>query len=384
MLTQINYLCVDDEEDAATVGYLKFIARQRPGLHIQPRLPEEFSSEIESLHREVENKGYHGLILDLQLNGKGSPARYRAPALVQEIHTMVAENKFPVLPLALWSNDIKLSASYYPDDTSHDLFDLTIYKERLADGDKPYATKIARKLAALTEGYQLLQQEQASGPARVAALLRLPEGLADELDPRLLLPVSLTLKETAVYDQARFIHRQLLATPNYALVDAEVLAARLGLSLDEVPDFDALAEQLFPNNRYQGIFAEGWACWWMPLLEEAWLALPDCPGPLRDVSAEERVACIVAATGRNDLKPARPIELTTSTAFWTICQITRRPLDPMEGYVVDRHLLPWQLTQYVSLHGKLSGGKEADRISIDGLDLERFEEDRQHLKQAKL
>lgn len=382
MANQIKYLCVDDETNADTEGYLDFISDQREGLHITLRLPAAFSPEIENLQKEVGSSGFQGLVLDLQLNGKGSPARYRAPALVQEIHTLVAENAFPVCPLVLWSNDKKLSVSYYPDDTSHDLFDLTIYKERLANGDQPYADKIAHKLVALAEGYQFIRQAETSGLQRAIELLHIPQGLADELDPRVLLPLTFPLKETSAYDQARFIHRQLLTTPNQALVDAELLAARLGLRLEEVADFEALADQLFPNARYQGVFAEGWACWWMPLLEEAWLALPACPGPLRELAAEQRVACVVAATGRHGLTPARPIELASSTSYWTVCQVTRHPLDPLEGYVVDRHLYPWQLTQYVSLHGKLSGGKEADRINIDGLDVERYQEDRQAAKQA--
>ncbi|HEX8349013.1 MAG TPA: hypothetical protein VF598_03560, partial [Hymenobacter sp.] len=272
----------------------------------------------------------------------------------------------------------KLSVSYWPDDTSHDLFDLTIYKEKLAERDKPYAHKIARKMVSLAQGFNRIASLQSRDLQRVIDLLHITGEQAGQLDPRLFQPLTLSLSDTSVYDQARFIHRQLLATPNSALVDTEILAARLGLDSASMPqaEFEALAEQLFPNARYQGVFAEGWMCWWVSEVEEAWQSLPGCSGPLRELTAEQRVACIQANTDRKDLKPARPIELASSSSFWTVCQITRHPLDPMEGYVVDRQLYPWQLTQYVSMHGKLGGGKFADRVKVDALDWERYNEDR--------
>ena len=383
MKETVNYLCVDDEKDAETLGYLTRIEKQKEGLIIEPRVPGEFAAEVDILCEEIEAKKIKGLIVDLRLNGtKNSPSRYRAPALVQEIHTRVAEGTFPIRPLVLWSNDEKLSSSYWPDDTSHDLFDLTIHKEKLITNYQPYAKAIADKMVALADGYTEIIQTTNTGPARALGLLQATEELATELDPRILQPLTFPSSEVSVYDQARFIHRQLLAIPNNALVNAETLAARLGLRLAEVSDFENLAEQLFPGSRYCGVFSDGWACWWMPLVEEAWLSLSGCPGQLRELTAAQRVACIAAVLDRPDLKPAAPIELALSSSFWVVCQSTRRPLDPLEGYVVDRQLYPWQLTQYISLHGKLDGSKEASRIKIDALDLERYDEDRKTLKQS--
>ena len=396
MKQTVDYLCVDDERNAETEAYLEFIKRQHAQLRVDLRLPQDFSTQVENLKRDILEHNFDGLILDLRLDGAGSPARYRAPALVQEIHTRAAENAFPVRPLVLWSNDQKLSVSYWPDDTSHDLFDLTIYKEKLAERDKPYAHKIARKMVSLAQGFNQIASLQSRDLQRVIDLLSITGEKAGQLDPRLFQPLTLSLSDTSVYDQARFIHRQLLATPNSALADTEILAARLGLDSASMSqaEFEALAEQLFPNARYQGVFAEGWVCWWMSDVEEAWQSLPGCLGPLRELTAEQRVACIQANTDRKALKimlgkflvqqphkvqikaPARPIELASSSSFWTVCQITRRPLDPMEGYVVDRQLYPWQLTQYVSMHGKLGGGKFADRVKVDALDWERYNEDR--------
>jgi hypothetical protein len=378
MKQTVNYLCVDDERNAETEAYLAFIQRQDERINTTLRVPEDFSNEVESLKREILEHNFNGLLLDLRLDGMGSAARYRAPALVQEIHTRVAENTFPARPLVLWSNDQKLSISYWPDDTSHDLFDFTIYKEKLAERNQSYAAKLARKLVALAEGYMYIDNLTTRDMPRVVELLNLQAEQFDQLDPRLLKPLMLPMSEISIYEQARFIHRQLLAMPNNALVDSEILAARLGIAIDTFSDndFEALVDQLLPGTRYKGVFSEGWSCWWMSSVETVWQSLPDCPGPLRELTAEQRVAFINYITGRTDIKAAKPIELANSSSFWTICQITRHPLDPFEGYVADRQLYPWQLTQYVSLHGKLSGGKVAARIGIDALDWERYNEDK--------
>ncbi|HEX8429324.1 hypothetical protein [Hymenobacter sp.] len=380
MSNPVNYLCVDDAGDTATHSYLDFISDQDERLNIEPSEPDEFSLQLTNLKEKIrpdEGVGFDGLLLDLRLDGEGSKAHYRAPALAQEIHTRAVEDKdgFPICPLVLWSNDEKLDDSYWPDDTSHDLFDLTIFKEKLADLDVKYARKTARKLISLADGYSQIIALQETGFDRISRLLDKSSAFLRVIDPRIALPLGEAIGDASVYDQARFIHQQLLTIPNSALVSSEILAARLGLDIRDVKDFDDLAEKLFPNARYTGAFAYGWPCWWVSGVEKGWANLAECPGPLRTTGAEKRVECIKRNSDRQDIHPATTIELTTSTTFWTICQITRQPLDPMEGYAVDKQLYPWQNTKYVSLHGKLSGGRKADRTKIDPLDIERFEED---------
>lgn len=382
MILQTKYLCIDDAGDEATYSYLDFISDRDENLSIEPSLPIDFIPQLDDLKKNLKpegSEGYNGLILDLRLDvEEGSKAKYRAPALAQEIHTRGAEDKgtFPICPLVLWSNDDRLNESYWPDDTSHDLFDLTIFKEKLASLDENYAHKVARKLVALANGYPKVAQTTSVGLERAASLLNVTQEFLQGLDPRIIQPLTRGLSEVSIYDQSRFIHSQLLTIANSALVDSEVLAARLGMDVKSIPDFNAFAESLFPSARHQGVFAYGWSCWWMPLIESLWDQLPNCPGPLRELTAEQRVQHIIEVSGRRDIIAAQPIEPATSTVFWTICQITRRPMDPMDGYVLDRQLHPWQLTQYVSLIGKLTGGKKMARMKIDPLDLERYEEDK--------
>lgn len=377
-----KYLCIDDAGDEATYSYLDFISDRDENLSIEPSLPIDFIPQLDDLREKLKTEGvdkYNGLILDLRLDvEEGSMARYRAPALAQEIHTRGAEDKgtFPIFPLILWSNDDRLNESYWPDDTSHDLFDLTIFKEKLANLDEKYARKIAKKLVALANDYPIVAQTKGTGLERAATLLKVSLEFLQRLDPRIVQPLTHGLSEVSIYDESRFIHSQLLTIANSALVDSEILAARLGIDLKSIPDFDAFAEALFPSARYQGVFAYGWPCWWMPLIEDLWDQSTHCPGTLRELTAEERIKHISVISGRNDIKVAQPIGPATSSIFWTVCQITRRPLDPMDGYVVDRQLHPWQLAQYVSLIGKLTAGPKMKRIKIDPLDLERYEEDR--------
>src|SRR5687767_9502923 len=94
MAKHINFLCVDDAGDDKTHSYLDFISDQSDRLTIEPSQPDEFSLQISILKKRLkpdEGIGFDGLILDLRLDGQGSKAHYRAPALAQEIHTRAVE-----------------------------------------------------------------------------------------------------------------------------------------------------------------------------------------------------------------------------------------------------------------------------------------------------
>ena len=378
METPIKYLCSDDESGRTTVAHKNSLEKQAGGkLEIKLTEPTTFEKEVDRLNKEIITNKYRGLLLDLKLDGTGI-AYYRGTALVQEIHTRAAENGFEICPLVLWSNDKKLQASYAPDETSHDLFDLIIDKDKLKDA--AYAKDRANKLLSLATGYEKIIACKATGAKLIRDLLEIPKNAEKVLDLRI--AQSIISKSSSTYDQARFIHKQLLTISNNALVNSKVLAARLGIGYSDKVKFEEVAGLLFPTAKYKGVFSDGWDCWWVAEVEKIWKSLPGCPGPLRNLPAEIRVEFINSHLQRADLLPAQPIQFNSSTYYWTICQITHRPLDPQEGYVIDHQLYPWQLTQYISMFGKLDGSSEAKKIELDPLEIERFKEDKKIVKPA--
>ena len=50
-----------------------------------------------------------------------------------------------------------------------------------------------------------------------------------------------------------------------------------------------------------------------------------------------------------NLSVAIPIEKTYSTFFWTVCKVTNKPLNPLDGFcIMDRHTYEWQDKMYIS------------------------------------
>jgi hypothetical protein len=128
------------------------------------------------------------------------------------------------------------------------------------------------------------------------------------------------------------------------------VAARLGIDAGSSDDFDTLLDRSFSGASYTGPFYAGWPRWWSEPVESAWATLTGRePGELRSMTADERVAGIKGASGLAGLVAAVPTTAGESTEFWVTCQITGRPLDPGDGFVLDAgRRYPWQRDQYVS------------------------------------
>jgi hypothetical protein len=78
-------------------------------------------------------------------------------------------------------------------------------------------------------------------------------------------------------------------------------------------------------------------------------------------------------TKLKSLVRANPIKEEYSKRFWTICQGTEKPIDPRDGFIVDRRFSqPWQDKLYVSLEAYLEGILENKGLKIDSLEQERF------------
>ncbi len=383
----IKYLCIDNEPNARLSGYLKRINKASSHLaDIKAELPLNMSEQMAHLMAQQKANAFDGLILDHRLDDTEGLAKYRGSTMAQEIRTQSAEKR-PELhscPVVLWSVEDKLRLSYRRDDTSHDLFDLVIDKKLLDEEKETYPKQVAQKLEALVDGYLSIETAKGKGISRVARLLNVSEEFVEQLDPRIIAPLTNNSTEPLpIHEQALFILRQLLEIPNYALITREVVAARLGIKVGDVAKFDEEIDKLLPNARYTGAFAAGWPCWWAALIEQSWEDLLEPPVVvLRLLPAARRVAIINEVLG-SSFEPATPPKFAKSTHFWTSCILTHQPLDPEEGYQVSKKLHPWQLTQFASLIGLMDGQYNAASIEVDPLEQDRLAADRKSKSNAK-
>jgi hypothetical protein len=259
----------------------------------------------------------------------------------------------------------KLQNSYFPDPTSHDLFDVFYQKERAAD--KP--DSVVAEFEALAGGYkrigELINTKRTPGQI-LTELTQIPK-TAGVLDPRIVAPLA-EYREPA-HGYARLVLWELVCTPGLLLTE-QYVAARLGVDVKESAGWGRLLQELLAA-QYTGIFSEAWRRWWWGALAEWWGRISR-NASLASMDANTRVGLLRAATGIQDLVAARPILPGRSSRFWVECAVTSRPLDPSEGFrIAEREPLPWQEPRYISQAAILS-----NEVSVAGLQVHPMEEER--------
>lgn len=372
----ITYIYLDDEKPETVRPYIREVQRHSEELCIQLHSPQQYQEQVTALSKE----DFEGLILDLRLdqfanwekeNG-GGKAHYRATTLAQEIRTRATEGKLKEYPIVLWSTDQRLRGSYNRDDTGHDLFDLKCVKEEIENEDE--AERIATKLVSLVNGYKeiiSIRADTRRSQFQFYKFLGFSEQ-PDFIDPRITSFFEGRSGSIPAHEYSRFILKELLDLPG-PLIDERLLAARLGLNIDKSTDFKKLTGKYLKEAAYKGPFCEGWPRWWSYLVEEWWQSLRESPGPLRSTPASERVAFIKKVTKLKGLVRASAIKEGYSESFWTICQVTERPLDPRDGLILFmKDFRLWQDKLYVSFEAALSGEMEEKGLQIDPLEREKF------------
>lgn len=97
---------------------------------------------------------------------------------------------------------------------------------------------------------------------------------------------------------------------------------------------------------------------------------------LRSLSAPNRVDYIKESMGLEELQSAQRIEKCDSDEFWTICKAYNRPLDPIDGLLIEGqdNLYPWQEPEYVSIDAALKKRNVELWHGIADVEKERFDE----------
>jgi hypothetical protein len=338
----IKYLYVEDAEENQIMPFVDAVSRSQK-IEIELVHPSKYA-DFNILAADL--KHYQGIILDWRLDeivnvDTGQSYPFRAGALAQELRSRASEGLISPLPIVLWSATQKFNASFKKDYAAQDLFDRKYTKEEISERSE----EIALQLAALAEGYITIRRSQQRG-IRLATLLKCSKH-PEFLDIRVI--ERFAENSLSVYEIAHFILYELLDRPGL-LINEELLAARLGINLTTSAGWERL-KQVLEVYRYQGPFSIAWPRWWTYGVEEKWwFTILKAKTPLSALSATQRVAHIAEATKITDLTPAVPVQKEYHDRFYTICEETRQPLDPIDGVIIDEpQPEPWQVRRYISL-----------------------------------
>ncbi len=358
----MHYIYIEDTNDATTESFRRALAVNGVNIELMP--VQSFEAQIEAL---LEHKGLNGIILDLRLdenpvNETSSPVKYTAPALAQALRSKFAEKakagEIVDIPIILFSTDTNILNSYELDFASHDLFDF-----RMSKTASHKFQQYSKQLYSIANGYIFIKSADVLS---CDTLLNFDSSL---LDSRIF--DGYNRKDLTAFEIAKRILKGLLFYDS-PLIPEQTLAARLGLNISspEWPEVKAL----FDRAKYAGVFSDAWNRWWMLTVNEIFQEISNGK-LLSNLTAKERAAILSTCVGK-DIVPAKPIDQSKSSRFWTICQCLQLPLDPSEGFRIVRiNAMPWQDNQYISLKAAL------DRTYVGEFELEEIE--KQRLKAIK-
>jgi hypothetical protein len=107
---------------------------------------------------------------------------------------------------------------------------------------------------------------------------------------------------------------------------------------------------------------------------EWWNSLPSVEAPLARVGAEQRVGFLRKATKLKRLLASKPIEADYSTLFWTVCAALRKPLDPINGFIIDeKDPKPWQERHYISAKAALQRIQHGEGLRVHPSEKQRLQ-----------
>lgn len=358
-----KYLYIDDENDQSVLAICS-------GFNDQKIIEVEYleideGQTFDSLKTKIQHEQFDGLILDLKLDGEGrNRLNFKAPTLAQDIRTYVSsETTKNAFPIVLCSTDSKMKATYDKDKQSHGLFDYKFLKGSDIDWKR-----FSIKLFSLSKGYEIL-----NGTKDIKKILARED--IDKLDRRIFEnfidpdnQINLT-----PYDFSNFILEDLFHHPGI-LIKEYFIASRLGVDIEKSGKAWEEVKTQFVDSKYKGVFSDGWDRWWSDLVNKKFREISN-GGNLNILNAEQRVDVLSSKFSINGLVPATPLKYCTSSNFWTICEETKKPLDPLEGFKVfeNKSLKPWQESKYLSFYAIADKGLTKFGLKPKSDELERIE-----------
>lgn len=368
-MSRPKYIYIDDEIDGSIKslisGFNDTGLIEVHQLLIKKRL--SFSDLESKIKQKLTTEAYDGLLIDLRLDGGGpNDLEYSAISISSELRAICARRELKSFPIVLCSTLEKIIETYKSDKTSHDLFDYTFRKS-----EGPDYERFSRKLKALAEGYKTL-----SFAANSLNQIFQREDLKN-LDQRIF--ERFYNQDIIVpYDFAHFTVKTLFHCTN-PLIKETVLAARLGVNIQASGAYWTELLSKFEDCKFNGLFSAGWNRWWADLLNKKLKSISE--KNFSFLKAEERVAILKEAFTVDGIVAAEPVKFNKSSEFWTICEATKCPIDPLEGFKVklSHELKSWQEPKYISIYAALERIGADKGIEPHYSEQERIEEQKRNL-----
>lgn len=342
-MSTIKYLYIDDESDES-VSATKDGFNDQGVIEISIEQPKGFAAQREYLIKELSS--YSGLILDYRLDGNMQlNVSYNAPAIATELISLMNESdpnkKIIPCPIIICSTDERMAHTYDTDKVIHELFDYKFLK-----GIDPQWEKMSKKLASLANGYTSLNEMSSKS---INAILGRDD--LNTINPKIIERFIDTDSNLSIHDYSHFIVKELFNHPG-ALIKETLMAARLGINCSASGEaWTELKEKFLLQTKYTGFFSDGWDRWWMDRLNSFFKTVSSAKR-LPSLTASERVELLSSFSGIKGLIAADPLPFCSSSNFWTICEETKAPIDPLEAFRAYESidLKPWQEQKYISFN----------------------------------
>ncbi|HAX71771.1 MAG TPA: hypothetical protein PK152_02880 [Anaerolineales bacterium] len=362
----IKYLYLDDANQAEIRPFVTSVMRSGK-VEIIHEHPAKYLNNMEEF--TVTLRQYDGIILDWRLDeyvqsteGEIRKFNFRAGGLAQEIHSLTSEGSIAPVPIVLWSATQKFKGSFQNDFTAQDLFIAKYTKEEIGES----GGQIANELEALAKGYKSIVEGRGT-INNLAVLLGCKEKV-EYADVRVLDRFS--ADTFSAHEVANFILEKIIHHPGL-LISEELLLSRLGINRNASPGWVEVKKILDPYI-YKGPFFEAWPRWWARGIEDDWwFSVIKAESPLSVLSAPERIAMISDVTKIEGLTAQSPLKPGYHDKFYTICEETRSPLDPIDGVIIEEpQPEPWQERRYISLEVALK--RRSENFRPHRLEFERL------------
>lgn len=322
-------LYIDDQDTAS-----RKVDLENLGFEIITHKP---TNDFKAIELKVRS-GIHALILDYKLTeGEGEQACFDAPTIAQFVRTMHSVDGFNI-PIVLMSNQTIFIDNYNNDFTSQDLFDFTITKQDFVSQQKIFG----EKLNSFISSYQKIKSDN-----NLIKSLNLKENQA-VLHSRFI--SEFDKLNNNHFKISSLIYDELLCSVGLTIGD-DILSARLGVSKDS-EDWTKLLVSLNVAS-YTGVFSDIKKRWWADEVNKWWNEIITAETSLRRLNAEERVEFLKSKLGLENLTPLTKTKHSFSSNFWTICKLSKEPLDPFDGIELLNDYLSWQEKEYLSIDSAL-------------------------------
>lgn len=305
---------------------------------------------------------FDGLILDLKLDGGGvDSTKFTATSLAQWISSYVVTDGKTAKPIVLLSNDL-LCGNFKADITSHDLFDMVLMRDGL---DWKW---IAEVLLVLAEDYEKLNNDKEK---RLQELLQY-----DGIDTGSTYFAPFIDKAIFNVSQfASFILNDLFKRPGL-LISESLLAARYGVDKEKSGKaWEDFKMKYLGIARYRGLFGRITELYWSKKTQDVFMEL--CGGrSATSMTTIQRVKTLKDnVDDAKELVAYEPSDKSVSTFCWAIDEVTGKPLDSTEGYMIQEEggLKSWQEPRFLSFD-TIESGNKGDYILVPS-EQERYDDD---------